>query len=512
MEDPDKTLVDEVSPEDIQHSLKEKGKARAEKPRIKSLPLAPNSHLLMKLAATEAAAVSIPPSSCPQLLGPPTGTKAVRPSLHEPTNSVSTGQTSKLLAPVYISSSTREGLAGHTSRIGSELLGAPEFVESREGSRQKPSGPRKSLDLSLSRASSQQIATPDGPRVESGERTPTRVGGGRSKSPKGSKASLYKQEHSPLSSSPVYDVPQSSPALPLQPTSSQLTASQPKETPPEPQKRHIESEVVKEDEGPPAKKRRPNINSYSNFSLAHSSVRTPFKPPTMKKKETTTTPAAGSSKTLPGPTQKDFTRPAFTSSMGPPQTPDGGSRPTKKKPVTGVAAPFKSPLARSSGDPTPASPSPSSSSRHTIAALEQLLQLLKQAHKIKSEGSVEKLEQLTLKWTAVARSAAEDLWQLVREAGSVGGAKDDDEWGYSGEKRKRKDADSNWGWDAVDKREDDEEQSDPVEEEAAGDGMDEESTEEKEKGWNLGTMLESMGIPPETLGWDAEEGEFIDVP
>ncbi|KAG8956662.1 hypothetical protein FRC04_000140 [Tulasnella sp. 424] len=511
MEDPDRTLVDEVSPEEIQHSLREKGKARAEKPRIKSLPLAPNSHLVMKLAAAEAAAVSIPPSSCPQLLGPPTGTKAVRPSLHEPTNSVSTGQTSKLLAPVDISSSTREGLAGHTSRIESELLGAPEVVESRAGSRQKPSGPRKSLDLPLNRASSQQTATPDGTRVEMGETTPTRAGGGRSKSPKGSKASLYMQEHSPLSSSPVYDVPQSSPALPLQPTSSQLMASQPKETPPEPQKRHIKSE---EDEGRPAKKRRSNMNSYSNFSLAHSSVRTPFKPPTMKKKETTTTPAAGSSKTLPKPTQKDFTRSAFASSMGPPQTPDGGSRPTKKKPVTGVAAPFKSPLSRSSGGPTPASPSPSSSSssRHTIAALEQRLQHLKQAHKIKSEGSVEKLEQLTIKWTTVARSAAEDLWQLVREAGSVGGAKDDDEWGYSGEKRKRKDADSNWGWDAVDKQEDDEEQSDPVDEDAAGDGMGEESTEEKEKGWNLGTMLESMGIPPETLGWDAEEGEFIDVP
>lgn len=201
--------------------------------------------------------------------------------------------------------------------------------------------------------------------------------------------------------------------------------------------------------------------------------------------------------------------------MGPPQTPDGGSRTTKKKPVAGVAAPFKSPLARSSGGPAPASPCPSSassSSRHTIAALEQRLQLLKQAHKIKSEGSVEKLEQLTLKWTTVARSAAEDLWQLVRDAGSVGGAKDDGEWGYSGEKRKRKDADSNWGWDAMDKREDDEEQDYPADEDAAGDGMGEDSTEEKEKEWNLGTMLESMGIPPETLGWDAEDGEFIDVP
>lgn len=268
-------------------------------------------------------------------------------------------------------------------------------------------------------------------------------------------------------------------------------------------------------EEPPSKKRRPVPNPYSSLSLAHSSVRTPFKPPTMKKKETPS-PVAGPSKVFPKPAQKDFAVSALTSSMGPPQTPSGASLSTKKKSrLSGVAAPFKSPLIRSSNDSTPGSPR-ASSSRHAITALEQRLQLLRQAHKIKSEGSVEKLEQLTQKWTKVARSAAEDLWQLVRDAGSVGGGGDDaradDDWGFAGGNAKGKDANRNWGWDEVEKREDDEEQNYSVEGEDAGDAMEEEGIQGKQKEWDLGAMLESMGIPPETLGWNAEEGEFIESP
>lgn len=44
-----------------------------------------------------------------------------------------------------------------------------------------------------------------------------------------------------------------------------------------------------------------------------------------------------------------------------------------------------------------------------------------------------------------------------------------------------------------------------------GDGAQEEEEDEKKPEWNLGAMLTSMGIPPASLGWDDEEGEFVDT-
>ncbi|KAG8930882.1 hypothetical protein FRC01_002132 [Tulasnella sp. 417] len=498
MEDPDKTLVEEVSLGDVQHGLLEKWQATTEKPRNKSLPL-PRSHLAKKLEMTETAAAPTPPSSCPQFSGPPTGASVVRPTSKEPKSLPIATKNSKLLAPVDLTSSAEKGHAAHSFSIETEQLEPPALVDSPASRR------KKSLDMKSTRVGSQQD-TSDATRSKAAEIAPSPLGNSRGNS-EGSSKEIY-----PLpSSSPVYDLPQSSPALlPPLPISSQPMSSQPKEASPEILKRPLLPEDTRKGE-PPSKKRRPNTNPYLDLSLAHSSVRTPFKPPTMKKKEDPS-PMAGPSKPGPRP-QKAFAVAALTSTMGPPQTPSGALLSTKKKPrLSGVAAPFKSPLIRSSNDPTPASPR-DSASRHTIAALEQRLQLLKQAHKIKSEGSVEKLEQLTQKWTNVARSAAEDLWQLVRDAGSVGGedTRGDDDWGYAGEKGKRTDANRNWGWDVEDKREDDEEQYYPVDGDDAGDAM-EEGTEEKQKEWNLGAMLESMGIPPETLGWNAEEGEFIDIP
>ncbi len=34
---------------------------------------------------------------------------------------------------------------------------------------------------------------------------------------------------------------------------------------------------------------------------------------------------------------------------------------------------------------------------------------------------------------------------------------------------------------------------------------------EVEKKWGVGTMLASIGIPPESLGWNADEGEFVET-
>lgn len=43
--------------------------------------------------------------------------------------------------------------------------------------------------------------------------------------------------------------------------------------------------------------------------------------------------------------------------------------------------------------------------------------------------------------------------------------------------------------------------------------MDQEDEQEEavEKKWDVGSMLASIGIPPESLGWNADEGEFVDT-
>ncbi|KAG8865285.1 hypothetical protein FRB96_000175 [Tulasnella sp. 330] len=64
---------------------------------------------------------------------------------------------------------------------------------------------------------------------------------------------------------------------------------------------------------------------------------------------------------------------------------------------------------------------------------------------------------------------------------------------------------------------DDDRDGHPVDgpEEMGAEGMDgedvEDGKEEKEKEWNLGAMLTSMGIPPGALGWNDEEGEFVEA-
>ncbi|KAG8984826.1 hypothetical protein FRB90_005104 [Tulasnella sp. 427] len=488
MEDPDKTLVEEISQEDIQRLLRKLRNDTTTNPRKRSLPI-PSSHLALKLTATEAAEAARPPSSCPQFSDSSTSSKVVHPSSHGPTILPQKFQAPDLLAPIELSLPCNKGPQGHETAGAEELLGSR--ANCRRKSHEPPSSPDPSTLCSKTPASNPQ-------REESTATAPMLSG-----------LILGNGIPSP-SAPPASDLPLSSPALTAaNPNSSQPTSSQPTNL-----KRPVEQEASKYHtasprvEEPPAKKRRANLNPYSDLSLAHSSVRTPFKPPTMKKKETST-PGTGSSKTTAKPLQKDFAISALTSAMGPPQTP---SLPPKHKAKSGVAAPFKSPLIRSAGGPTPASPSPSTStsSRQTIVALEQRLQLLRHAQKIRSEGSIQKLEELTLKWTRVARSAAEDLWQLVRESGTVEGSQEDDDWGYGGEKAKTKDSNLNWGWDEP-KKEDDEEELYPMDEEDTNNKLEEDAADDKQKEWNLGTMLESMGIPPESLGWDVEEGEFIEA-
>ncbi|THH05123.1 hypothetical protein EW145_g5025 [Phellinidium pouzarii] len=86
---------------------------------------------------------------------------------------------------------------------------------------------------------------------------------------------------------------------------------------------------------------------------------------------------------------------------------------TATRPASSVKATsqFKSPVMSS---PTLVTPLRLNSSRK-IQDLEQKLQVLKRANKIKKDGDEAKLEELVKKWRGVGREAAWELWQIVRD-------------------------------------------------------------------------------------------------
>ncbi|KAI0751427.1 hypothetical protein C8Q80DRAFT_575010 [Daedaleopsis nitida] len=164
-----------------------------------------------------------------------------------------------------------------------------------------------------------------------------------------------------------------------------------------------------------------------------------------------------------------------------------------------AAKQFKSPLHASNATyPIMSSSAPSSSSSTlfssvraapTIQALQGKVQALKQAIKIKTSGKADQddiLEQLVNKWTIAGREVAWAVWDHVKDldpgpstvldAGQKGG------W-FEGE------------GDGVAQRED--------EMDAAGEPPVVQHT--------LGVMLRRLGIDPATLGWDEEEGDFVDA-
>ncbi|KAJ7499165.1 hypothetical protein FB451DRAFT_28517 [Mycena latifolia] len=181
-----------------------------------------------------------------------------------------------------------------------------------------------------------------------------------------------------------------------------------------------------------------------------------------------------------------------------------------------AAGQFKSPL------PLAASSSIPSSVRQTptIQALERKVQVLKRAVKVTNEGEEQTLEALVKKWTEAGREVAWEVWELVKDNQSGGGddwGKDsqearagkrrfEDSWGWnedsSSKRIKVEETERNWGWSispvtAADNDEHSSEQ--PVE-----------SIEEDKPQETLGTMLMRLGIAPTTLGWNDDEGEFVD--
>jgi hypothetical protein len=138
----------------------------------------------------------------------------------------------------------------------------------------------------------------------------------------------------------------------------------------------------------------------------------------------------------------------------------------------------------------------------TIQALERKLQILKRAVKVREDVQEEVLEGLVKKWTEAGREVAWEVWNLVKDNASSDGDRKKrtfkGSWGWESpgdaKKPRSEEMERNWGWDVV-----------PI----SGRSEEEEEEEEAPKD-TLGTMLWQLGVAADTLGWDEEEGTFID--
>lgn len=132
-----------------------------------------------------------------------------------------------------------------------------------------------------------------------------------------------------------------------------------------------------------------------------------------------------------------------------------------------------------------------------VQTLQLRLQTLKRALKVRNDGEGEKLERLAQKWTEVAREIAWEVWSVVKD-----NVQDVTRLGDG-----RGSLQNNWGW---------------ADEENKGRAVGAEKSnrevemlpEEEEPPVpedTMSVMLRKMGIDPSTLGWDEDEGEFLDV-
>lgn len=171
-----------------------------------------------------------------------------------------------------------------------------------------------------------------------------------------------------------------------------------------------------------------------------------------------------------------------------------------KAPTPKVAKQFKSPFHLDASTPGASSSSQPSSTISsvqavpTIRALQSKIQTLKQAIKIKNapgDRDDDALEDVKNKWTSVGREVAWAVWDTVKDLdpgdsvrlGRPGGGWFDDDDAGRGSGRGE-------------------------EGEKAVEGEEEEHHAQRH---TLGTMLRHLGIAPETLGWDEDEGDFVDV-
>ena len=161
-----------------------------------------------------------------------------------------------------------------------------------------------------------------------------------------------------------------------------------------------------------------------------------------------------------------------------------------------ASAQFKSPLSAVAASDTGNRRRVVSASPN-VQTLQLRLQTLKRAIKIRNDGEGEKLERLVKKWTDVAREVAWEVWSVVkdnvREVSNLDG--------------RRGALQSNWGWADEDKT-----GAGADAEKLGGEGEvlseDDEPTVPED---TMSAMLRKLGVDPGTMGWDEDEGEFMDV-
>ncbi|KAM6495578.1 hypothetical protein JOM56_008284 [Amanita muscaria] len=162
-----------------------------------------------------------------------------------------------------------------------------------------------------------------------------------------------------------------------------------------------------------------------------------------------------------------------------------------------AATQFKSPL------PLDAVPKLGNMVRMTpdVQALERKLQALKRAVKIKQQNQEHVLEELGQKWTYAGREVAWELWSFVKDSDTSGKESyrpwDDSEGCKLGDRKESSDLDPS-NRDSLYTDEDD------------GSKHQETAKSEEPVQNSLGTMLRQLGIDPNTLGWEEEEGTFVD--
>lgn len=132
-----------------------------------------------------------------------------------------------------------------------------------------------------------------------------------------------------------------------------------------------------------------------------------------------------------------------------------------------------------------------------VQVLQARVQTLKRAINIRSGGEGEKLERLVKKWTDVAREVSWEVWSVVKDnvqdVSKPGGG--------------RGAFQNSWGWADEGKEDDAMDGSRPSKENEMLSEEDEPPVPED----SMSVMLRKMGIDPSTLGWNEDEGEFVDV-
>ncbi|KDQ29091.1 hypothetical protein PLEOSDRAFT_1112091 [Pleurotus ostreatus PC15] len=176
-----------------------------------------------------------------------------------------------------------------------------------------------------------------------------------------------------------------------------------------------------------------------------------------------------------------------------------------------AAVQFKSPLSSK----TSSQVIPSIRMTPTIQMLERRVQILRRAVKIQEEDEEGNLEIVAKKWREAAREVAWEVWEVVKDR--VAEAKESP-WGkFEEDKGKKRSFNESWGW--ADQGEVkalrlEDDGGNPERSELEDMDVEFKLTkgipEEEEHRDTLGTMLRQLGIAPETLGWNEEQGTFED--